>query len=148
MEVCENLAFKFVLQFEKLLVKLFSFLGFLGLAFFEYVRLLGARKQAPVTLAGDKRIFKYALLCKRKIDLYTFWVIYRLNYFYIYSIHYLINYFSDSIKYAVVYKRKIELCRLSLGSNYAKNKHLSPLPTEHTYIQKSEQSTNHLGGNQ
>ena len=72
MEVCENLTFKFVLQFEIFLVKLFSFLGFLGLACFEYVRLLGARKQAPVTLAGDKKIFKYALLCKRKIELYTF----------------------------------------------------------------------------
>ena len=61
-EVCKNLAlsFKFVLQFKKFLVKLFSFLGFLGPACFEYVRLLGARKQASVTLAGDKKIFKYA----------------------------------------------------------------------------------------
>ena len=76
----------------------FLFAFFLGLACFEYVRLLGARKQASVTLAGDKKIFKYALLCKRKIELSTFWVIYRLDYFYIYIIHYLINYFSYSIK--------------------------------------------------
>ena len=61
MEVCKNPALRFkVLQFEKFLVKLFSFLGFLGLACFEYVRLLGARKQASVTLASDKKIFKYA----------------------------------------------------------------------------------------
>ena len=64
--------FKFVLKFEKFVVNLFSFFSFSGLACFEYVRLLGARKQASVTLAGDKKIFKYALLCKRKIELYTF----------------------------------------------------------------------------
>ena len=66
MEVCENLTFKFVLQFEIFLVKLFSFLGFLGLACFEYVRLLGARKQASVTLPVIRRYLSTRCCVKGK----------------------------------------------------------------------------------